>query len=176
MILSFLLYKEAVRAIETGILIKKPSRRVWKGVSSLSFCRTLTDSFWRFGRNLRYDLIHPEGVDPSEDAETLILGSRVAVTTGFNRPWIDWTATASVPGELLVLRAERPGWLDGYHMVVRCELEVIDDEKCRLNIKLYVMFLNRGLELASLLLPLAFLYRMCITAALNKTKKTIERG
>ncbi len=165
-----------MRAIETGILVKKPTKRVWKSLASLGYCRTLTDSFWRFGRNLKYSLEHPNDGPAPKDAETLTPGTRVAVTTGFNRPWIDWIVSECVPGELLVLRAERAGWLDGYHMVIRSELEVIDDEKSRINIKLFVMFLNRGLELASLLLPLTFLYRMCIVSALKKTKKSIERS
>ena len=164
-----------MRAIEADILVKKPTKRVWKSLASLGYCRTLTDSFWRFGRNLKYSVTHPKGVAPPKDAETLTPGTHIAVTTGFSRPWIDWVVSESVKEEVLVLRAERPGWLDGYVMVIRSELEVIDDEKCRLNVKLFVIFLNRGLELASLFLPLTFLYRMCIVSAIKKTKNAIER-
>jgi hypothetical protein len=159
-----------VRALESRILVKKPTRRVWKSVASLGFCRTLTDSFWRFGRNLRY-----APVRVLED-ERLQKGSVVKVTTGWDRPWIDWIVSEAVPNEILVLRAEKNGWLDGYHMVIRAEIEPIDDEKCTLNLKLFVLFLNRGLEIASLFFPLAFLYRMCLNSALKKTKRAIERS
>ncbi|PCI32646.1 MAG: hypothetical protein COB53_12455 [Elusimicrobia bacterium] len=117
---------------------------------------------------------HPQG-SQAPDKQTLESGTRVTVTTGFNRPWIDWVVSDCVPGEFIVLRAERTGWLDGYHMVVRSDLETLDDEKCHLKVKLYVMFLNRGLEIASLFLPFGFLYSMCINSAIKKTKNSIER-
>lgn len=159
-----------MRALESHLLVKKPARRVWKSVSSPNFCRTLTDSFWRFGRNLQYQ------IGGAGDGERLQAGTRVKVTTGWNRPWIDWVVSECVPNESLVLRAEKPGWLDGYHMVVRAEIEPIDDEKCTLNLKLFVLFLNRGLEIASLFFPLGFLYRMCLNTALRKTKSSLERS
>jgi len=159
-----------MQALESRVLIKKPARRVWKSLASPNFCRTLTDSFWRFGRNLQYQI---GGVG---EGDRLQRGTHIKVTTGWGRPWLDWIVSDCVPNAFLVMRAEKPGRFEGYHMVVRAEIEPLDDEKCTVTLKLFVLFLNRALEIASLALPLGFLYRMCLDAALRKSKASIERS
>ena len=159
-----------MRGISQETIIRRDVSEVWDHVSRLSFCRRFTESFFTGGRKLDYQVIRPEDAltrGPDDTLAVLYRGTQIKVATNKGKPWITWHVTEMTPPRAFALQAsDTESWLGSYFAVIRLELSDLGEGKTRVNARLTLLFLNRALEVASLLLPAGLLYgwslrRMC---------------
>lgn len=141
-----------MRGVSVSATFKRPVRAVWTEASDPGRWGRLVEAFAGYG--LRFTAAVTGGpADPPGE------GTAVAVTKAGGRAVLDGRMVWWDPLRGFTVTAQAPGWFTGYHGTFTVKLSELDDELTSAELSMRVVFLNRFVELASLLLPVGFLYR-----------------
>lgn len=141
-----------MRGVSASTMFKKPVREVWTGASDPGRWGTLVEAFAGYG--LKFKAAVTGG--PSDPCGE---GTTVEVSKAGGRPVLKGRMVWWDPLRGFTVTAHAPGWFSGYHGTFTVKLSELDDALTSAEISMRVVFLNRFVELASLLLPVGFLYK-----------------
>jgi len=153
-----------MRKVEGSIVIHQGTRDLWARISRPECWQQLTEAF--SGRPGAYRYI------PVGDASGVVgVGSEVDVQTPKGRPIMRWRVSEWAPPQSLELSVnESQRMLTPFHMLLRFQLEELDDDTTRLTMSLVIIYMNRLLEIMSLVLPVGFMYSRGVRRALTSLK------
>jgi hypothetical protein len=157
-----------MRKVESSVVVRQAPRDVWARLSRPEAWQHLTEAFAGRTNAYRYVVVgDPRGV--------LGVGSDVDVQTPKGKPIMRWRVSEWAPPsslELSVNEAER--MLTPFHMLLRFQLEELDDDATRLTASLVIVYMNRLLEILSLVLPVGFMYSRGLNRALASFKASFS--
>ena len=141
-----------MRGVSVSTTIRKPVRAVWTAASAPSGWARLIEAFAGYG--MRFDAAVVDGPkDPAGE------GTVVEVRKAGGRPVLKGRMVWWDPLRGFTATAHAGGWFTGYHGTFTVKVSELDDALTSAEIAMRVVFLNRFVELASLLMPVGFLYR-----------------
>jgi len=150
--------------MEAREIVNKSAAQVWEGLAQPGALRELCETFAGWGA--RFRVVADRG---------MIVGAPVEVTTPGGDPVMSWRVTSSAPPTTLELSStEEERKLSPFHMVLSFRIEALDDDKSQVSAELTLMFLDRMLELATLILPFGFFYGQRLKRSLKRLRRLIE--
>lgn len=157
-----------MRKVDAALMIRKPAREVWRVVSEVPNWEAFSETFAGYAFKFRYAVTSGPKDPPAA-------GTAVAVTDAKGRPIMDCRVTMWDAPRRFEITAERPpGWLKGYHMLISVNLSELDDDLTNCELSFIVMFRSRIVELASLFMPVRFLYRRRLLAVLAQIRASVQ--
>lgn len=152
-----------MRGVNVSTTYKRSVRAVWTDVSDPARWGPLVEAFAGYG--LRFTSAVTAGPkDPAGE------GTAVAISKAGGRQVLDGRLVWWDPLRGFTVTAQAPGWFSGYHGTFTLKLSELDDTLTSAELSMRVIFLNRFVELTSLLMPVGFLYKRRLSKVLAKLK------
>lgn len=152
-----------MRSIQAQAVLHRGIDETWRIVSRPDVWRELSETFAGWGTRFRY--VADGSLGP---------GSEVQVTTPGGDPVMRWKVSAWTPPtgfELTSTEEERR--LSPFHMLLSFKLEALDTDKTEITVSMVIIFLDKTLELASLVLPVRFIYSMRLKRAVLRLRRSL---
>ena len=153
-----------MRGVTVSTTLKRPVRAVWTEASDLSHWGNFVDAFAGYGMRFNASVTEGPSNPPAE-------GTKVAVAKVGGRAVFNGRLVWYDPLRGFTVTAHSDGWFTGYHGTFTMKLSELDDNLTSAELAMRVVFLNRLVELASLLMPVGFLYKRRLTKVLALLSK-----
>ncbi|MFA5139424.1 MAG: SRPBCC family protein [Elusimicrobiota bacterium] len=154
-----------MRKMESAIVIQKSPREVWERLRSPECWQELTNAF--ANRHDAFRCILVGGADVG-------VGTEVDLTTARGKPVLRWRVSEWSPLKSMELAGgQSESWINPFQMMLRFQLEELDTDTTRVTASLVLIFLNRMLEVFSLILPVGFMYDHGLKRSLTRLRESV---
>ncbi|MBI3300411.1 MAG: hypothetical protein HYZ75_19775 [Elusimicrobia bacterium] len=151
-----------MQSVVAALRAREGVRPVWTKASDPAAWPRFIEAFAGYGANKFRGEVVAGPQEPAGMGTELAIG-RGAKGAPFMRARVAWWD----PPRGFTLTASSGGWLSAYHATFTLKLSELNEDLTSLELTMKVVFMNRFVELTSLLLPVAFLYRRRLAKALR---------
>ncbi len=141
-----------MRGLSATANAKRPVREVWTEASDPKRWGGFVEAFAGWGLKFRSEVVGGPADPPG-------VGTQVALSKVAGPPVIRCRVGWWDPLRGMTVMVQSGGWLTGYHGTFTIKLSELDDSLTSLELSMQVVFLNRLVELTSLLMPSGMLYK-----------------
>lgn len=141
-----------MRGLSASLNAKRPVRAVWTDASNPARWGSYVEAFAGWGLKFRSEVVGGPADPPG-------VGTQVALSKQGGPPIIRCRVGWWDPLRGMTVMVQSGGWITGYHGTFTIRLSELDEELTSLELSMQVVFLNRMVELTSLLMPSGMLYR-----------------
>ncbi|MBI5244971.1 MAG: SRPBCC family protein [Elusimicrobia bacterium] len=159
-----------MRCVEASIFVPSGPMPVWERIASADFCEAAVRALGGPGRLKRE-------VSNSDDGKSLKVGTEIAFQKTNGRPWMRWRVEEFLPGKRLTLAAsDHSLGLSSYDVTLEFRLESEEDcDRTKVMASLYVLLKNGVMELATLVLPVRWLYARGLRKLLSRLRADLGK-
>ncbi|TBR24920.1 SRPBCC family protein [bacterium] len=150
-----------MRGVSVSSTFRRPVRAVWTEASDPGRWGSFVEAFAGYGMRFNAAVTGGPKDPPAE-------GTQVAISKSGGSAVLDGRLVWWDPLRGFTVTAHAKGWFTGYHGTFTVKLSELDDDLTSAELSMRVVFLNRFVELASLLMPVGFLYRRRLDKVLAK--------
>ncbi|MBI5595737.1 MAG: SRPBCC family protein [Elusimicrobia bacterium] len=141
-----------VQGLSASSTVKDPVRAVWTRASDTKAWASFIGAFAGYNLRFRSEILSGPSDPPG-------MGTELAISRLTGPPVIRCRVAWWDPLKGFTVTAQAGGWLTGYHGTFTLRMSELDDSLTSVDLSMKFVFLNRFVELASLLLPVGALYR-----------------
>lgn len=142
----------SVQGLSSSSTAKKPVRAVWTRASDVKSWASFAEAFAGYGLKFRTEVVAGPSDPPG-------IGTELTLSRMSGPPAVRCRIAWWDPMRGFTVTAQAGGWLTAYHGTFTLRLSELDESLTSLELSMKFVFLNRFVELASLLLPVGALYR-----------------
>lgn len=154
-----------MRGVSASSRAKRPVRAVWTDASDPKRWGTFVEAFAGWGLKFHAEVVGGPSDPPG-------VGTQVALSKLGGPPMIRCRVGWWDPLRGMTVMVQSGGWLTGYHGTFTIRVSELDDQLTSLEMSMQVVFLNRLVELTSLLMPAGMLYRKRLLKVLALLSET----
>lgn len=144
-------YIQYMRPIAVSTRAKKSVRSVWSEASDLNAWPRFVEAFAGYNLKFRSEIVAGPHDPPG-------MGTELTVSRSSGPPLMRCRIAWWDPLRGFTVAAQSGGWLTAYHGTFTLRLSELDESLTSMELSMQCVFLNRFVELVSLLLPVGFLY------------------
>ena len=142
----------SVQGITSSATARNPVRAVWTRASDPKAWASFVEAFAGYGLKFRSEVVAGPSDPPG-------MGTELTISRMSGPPVVRCRVAWWDPLRGFTVTAQAGGWLTAYHGTFTLRMSELDDSLTSLELSMKFVFLNRFVELASLLLPVGALYR-----------------
>ena len=149
-----------MRSVVATVRARKAVREVWTTASDPKLWPSFVEAFVGYGAKFRGEV----AAGPHDPAG---MGTEVTVARKSGPPIMRCRVAWWDPPRGFTITAQTGGWMTAYHGTFTLRLSELDEELTSMELAMKFVFMNRFVELASLLLPVSVLYRSRLAKTLR---------